>query len=186
MSKRNSTQNSIEKVRDEILRCGVCLKAAKGKLVPGEGNSDAHVVFVGEAPGKQEVETGLPFIGRAGKVLHKLLIIVGLTPESVFITSAVKYLPQTYVTPKLLDIEHGRLHLIAQLEIIKPKIVVLLGNTAVMAVLGEKFSIAQSHGTFLERGGSRYFLSYHPAAPLYNPKLMEIIIKDFKKLKKLL
>jgi uracil-DNA glycosylase len=142
-------------------------------------------VFLGEAPGKQEAASGRPFIGRAGKLLRGLLESIGIKDEDVYITSPVKYLPE-YVTPTLADIEHGRTHLLKQLEIIQPKFVVLMGNTAAIAMLQEKFPIAQDHGKIIRKDGRNYFLSYHPAAPLYSPKLREVIAKDFKKLKKLI
>jgi uracil-DNA glycosylase len=176
----------LKEVAQEILQCKVCNRLKKGELVPGEGKSNSKIVFVGEAPGKEEIITGRPFVGRAGKVLRELIESVGLKPEDVFITSAVKYLPKTYITPKPEDIEHGRLHLLKQLAVIQPKVVVILGNTAASSLLKEKFSISQTHGTVLERDGYQYFLSYHPAAPLYSPKLREILFEDFKKLKRLI
>ena len=176
----------LKQVTDEILSCKVCNRLKKGMLVPGEGKANAKIVFVGEAPGKEEIITGLPFIGRAGKVLRELISSVGLKPEDVFITSAVKYLPKTYITPKSSDITHGRKHLQKQLDIIKPKVIVILGNTAATSLLNDKFSISQAHGTILKQGRLDYFLSYHPAAPLYSPKLREVIFKDFKKLKRLI
>lgn len=186
MSKKSDKDKQLGLVRDEILNCKFCLKRAKGLLVPGEGNSNADVVFVGEAPGKEEIKTGLPFIGRAGKLLRELITSVGITPEEVFITSAVKYLPQTYVTPKPEDIEHGRTHLLEQLKVINPKIIVVLGNTSAQSVLNQKFSISQVHGNVISQNGYTYFISYHPAAPLYSPKLRETIYKDFKKLKRII
>ncbi|QQS23381.1 uracil-DNA glycosylase [bacterium] len=183
MSIKKKTDELL-KINRQILKCSVCLKSAKGLLVPGEGSRSAEIVLVGEAPGKNEAVTGKPFIGRAGKLLDSLLETIKLDRNDIFITSAVKYLPKTYITPKPADIEHGRIHLFAQLEAIQPRVIVLMGNTAAMAVLHEKFSIAKDHGKFIIRDGLIYFLSYHPAAPLYSPKLREIIIKDFKKLKR--
>ncbi len=180
----SAKQTKLDKANKDILLCAFCNSNAKGMLVPGEGKASSIIVFVGEAPGKQEVETGRPFIGRAGKVLRMLIGKARLNDGDVFITSAVKYLPKTYITPKPSDIEHGRTHLFNQLGIIKPKFVVLLGNVAAIAVLGEKHPIAKVHGTFLTKEGIDYFLSYHPAAPLYDPKLRETLIKDFAKLKR--
>lgn len=192
---------SLAQTTDEILNCRFCNQHKKGELVPGEGNSRAKIVFVGEAPGKEEIKTGRPFVGRAGKVLHELLAAAGLKAEEVYITSAVKYLPKTYVTPKPIDINHGRKHLDAQLAAIKPKVIVVLGNTAAVSLLGEKLpgekphagklastklAISKLHGTITEQDGYQYFFSYHPAAPLYSPKLRAIMIKDFKKLKQLI
>ncbi len=183
MSIKKKTDELL-KINRQILKCPVCLKSAKGLLVPGEGSPSAKIVLVGEAPGKNEAISGKPFIGRAGKLLDSLLDAIKLDRRDIFITSAVKYLPKTYITPKPADIEHGRIHLFNQLEAIKPKVIVLLGNTAAVAVLHQKFSIAEDHGKFIKRDGLIYFLSYHPAAPLYSPKLREVIEKDFKKLQK--
>jgi len=175
---------ALEKIAAEIRVCKICQKDKIGMAVPGEGNADADIAFIGEAPGKKEAETGRPFIGRAGKLLRGLLADIGIKDADVYITSPVKYLP-VYVTPNEADIAHGRIHLFKQLDIIQPKVVVLMGNTAMLAVLQEKFSVAEQHGTIIERGGMAYFLSYHPAAPLYAPKLREVIKADFLKLKKL-
>lgn len=176
---------ALAEIAAEIAVCKKCKVKKIGVSVPGEGDADADVVFVGEAPGKNEAVSGKPFIGRAGKVLRALIADAGLRDADVFITSAVKYLPE-YVTPTLADIEHGRTHLFAQLDIIQPKIIVLLGNTAAVALLDHKISIAKDHGTIIQQDGRTYLVAYHPAAPLYSPKLRTEIAKDFAKLKALL
>jgi uracil-DNA glycosylase len=178
-------QNRLDKIAREIEACELCKKGKIGMAVPGEGNADADLVFIGEAPGKQEAATGRPFIGRAGKVLRQLIKDSGLRDEDVYITSPVKRLPE-YVTPKPEDIEHGRIHLFKQLKVIQPKVVVLMGNTAVQALLQRKAFIAKEHGTIVEKDGITYLIAYHPAAPLYAPKVREEIIKDFKKLKSII
>ncbi len=185
MAKILNKQIELDKIAKEIENCKICKKGKIGKAVPGEGSANADVMFVGEAPGKKEAETGRPFIGRAGKLLRQMFVEAGLKDEDVFITSAVKYLPE-YVTPKPADIEHGRIHLFAQFKIIKPQVVVLLGNVASQAVLKEKFPIAQIHGTLIEKDGIKYLIVYHPAAPLYNPNLRQELKNDFKKLKEIL
>ncbi len=182
--KLNEKQRRLDKIAKEIEACEICKVGKIGQAVPGEGNADADVVFIGEAPGKQEAVTGRPFIGRAGKVLRGLIKQVGLNEKNVFITSPVKYLPE-YVTPKPADIEHGRTHLFKQLDIIRPKVVVLLGNVAVQALLHEKMAIAKEHGKIVNRDGITYLITYHPAAPLYSPKVRLELEKDFKKLKSL-
>ncbi len=176
---------ALAEIAAEIAACKKCKVKKIGVSVPGEGDADADVVFVGEAPGKNEAVTGKPFIGRAGKLLRALIAEAGLRDADVFITSAVKYLPE-YVTPTLADIEHGRTHLFAQLDVIQPKIIVLLGNTAAVALLDHKISIAKDHGTTIQQDGRTYLVAYHPAAPLYSPKLRTEIAKDFAKLKALL
>lgn len=183
--KSKTKLDKLKVIAKEISDCAICSERAVGQLVPGEGNIKARVVFVGEAPGKLEAACGRPFIGRAGQLLRLLISGVGLKETEVFITSAVKYLP-VYVTPKLDDIEHGRVHLKQQLQIIKPKVVVLLGGVAAQAVLGEKIFIAQDHGRIIERDGVKYLLAYHPAAPLHNPKVKPDLENDFKLLAELL
>lgn len=178
-------QIQLDTIAAEIAKCKICKKGKVGLPVPGEGNANADVVFLGEAPGKTEAATGRPFIGRAGKLLRGLITDVGLKDEDVFITSPVKYLPE-YVTPTLEDIEHGKTHLDKQLTIINPKVIVLMGNTAVIAMLGEKMPIAKVHGKIIEKDNRIYLIAYHPAAPLYAPKLRVEIEKDFRKLSKLL
>ncbi|MBX4187848.1 MAG: uracil-DNA glycosylase [Candidatus Doudnabacteria bacterium] len=178
-------QKALDKIANDIANCKLCKKDKIGLPVPGEGNSDAKIAFIGEAPGKKEAETGRPFVGRAGKLLRELISKAGLKDSEVFITSPVKYLPK-HVTPTYSQIEHGRKHLFEQLKIIKPEIVVLMGRVACIAMLNKDCSIAQDHGKIIELKGISYFLSYHPAAPLYSPKLRAVITKDFKALKKLI
>jgi len=174
----------LEKVAIEIEKCEVCKVGKSGKAVSGEGNPDADIIFVGEAPGRQEAESGRPFIGRSGQLLRKLIRGSGLKEENVFITSPVKYLPDKG-TPTPADIVHGKTHLDQQLKIIEPKFVVLLGNVAARGVLGEKIAITQMHGKTIERDGSRYYFTFHPAAGLRFPPIKKLIEEDFKKLKNL-
>lgn len=153
--------------------------------VVGEGNANADVVFIGEAPGRTEAEVGRPFIGRSGKLLRSLIVESGLKEEDVYITSPVKYLP-VYITPKPSDIAHGRIHLEKQLDVIEPKYIVLLGNTAITAVIGKKIPALTSHGTTIQEGNRTYYLTIHPAAAIRFQKFRKVIDEDFKKLKALL
>jgi DNA polymerase len=178
-------QQALDAIAAEIESCAECKRDKIGRAVPGEGYPDADVMFIGEAPGKTEAETGRPFVGRSGKILRSLIEAMGYKDSDVYITSPVKRLP-TYTTPNLDDIAHGRTHLDKQIEVIEPKFIVLLGNVACQAVLGEKLPIAKDHGTVIERDGLRYFVSYHPAAGLYAPAVRPEIVADFNKLKKLL
>lgn len=178
-------QQKLDAIAKEIERCKVCKKGKVGIAVPGEGDADADVVFIGEAPGKNEAKTGRPFIGRAGKLLRSLIAEVGLKDEDVFITSPVKYLPE-YVTPNEADVAHGRTHLNKQLDVIEPKVIVLLGRVAALALLQKNVSVAKEHGKVIVQDGRTYLQVYHPAAPLYSPGLRIEILKDFKKLKRIL
>lgn len=187
----------LEKIAREIERCRVCQKDKSGKAVPGEGNPDAEVVFIGEAPGRREAKTGRPFIGRSGKFLRTLIREIGLKEKGVFITSPVKYLPDRGTprkaalpprgfTPSKSDINHGRLHLLKQLKIIDPKIVVLLGKVACFGVLEEDLAINKRHGEVIQKNGKTYFITFHPSAALRFPPIKKLFIEDFGKLKTLI
>ena len=179
----SAKQKALDKIAAKIAVCRICKIDKIGKAVPGEGSPNAKIVFIGEAPGKTEAKTGRPFVGPAGKILRKLIANVGLDESKVYITSPVKYLPK-HVTPTPAEIKHGSKHLEAQLKIIKPKIIVLLGNTAAKALVSRPVSIGLEHGKIIEDKGKRYFLSYHPAAPLHNPNLRKDLTADFRKLRK--
>lgn len=175
-------QQALQEIAQEIENCKECKIGTTGRAVPGEGNPSAKIVFVGEAPGKQEAATGRPFIGRSGKLLRHTISSIGLLEKNVFITSVGKYLPLKG-TPSLSQIQHGREHLLAQLAIVQPKVVVLLGSVAVQGVLEEKISVKTVHGTVQEKDGRYYFLTIHPAAGLRFPQLKTIFLEDFQKLK---
>ncbi len=180
--KKQQKQEALDAIAAEIAICKICQKNKIGVAVPGEGSPDAQIVFLGEAPGKQEAVSGRPFIGRSGKVLRELISELGLTPEEVFITSPVKYLPE-YVTPTPEDIAHGKIHLEKQLAVIEPSVIVLLGRVAALAALGNVGAVLKNHGTVIEQNGRNYFITIHPAAPLYAPKLKPVLVADFEKLK---
>ncbi len=153
--------------------------------VPGEGNPDARVVFIGEAPGKEEAKVGRPFVGRSGRFLRQTIKAIGLAEDDIFITSPGHYLPLRG-TPSKGTIVHGREHLFKQLKIIKPQIIVLLGTSACLAVLDRKVETAKEHGTILERNGTRLLLTFHPAYAMRFPEGKEGFLRDFQKLKRLL
>lgn len=182
----------LQKIAGEIERCSVCKQNKSGKAVPGEGNPNAKVVFVGEAPGRMESLTGRPFVGRSGRYLRSLIQKIGLKEDEVFITSPVKYLPAGRQglpdrgTPSLSDIEHGRIHLLQQLKIIQPKIIVLMGVVACYGVLHEKIPTVKMHGTILLRYSPIYFITLHPSAAMRFPKVRKLFEEDFKKLKLLI
>ncbi|HUQ85720.1 MAG TPA: uracil-DNA glycosylase [Candidatus Limnocylindrales bacterium] len=186
-------QQELNKIVREIKACRICIIGKSGVAVPGEGNPDADIVFIGEAPGKKEAVSGRPFIGRSGQLLRSLIREAGFLEEDVFITSPVKYLPNgpdgtPGGTPKSSDIAHGRIHLMKQFEIIQPKVVMLLGRVAAEGVLQKKVFVVTEHGQVIEeRDGVKYFLTVHPAAALRFPnKYKPMIQEDFEKLKRLL
>lgn len=175
-------QKNLDKIAKEIDNCEVCKIGKSGKAVPGEGSPNARIVFVGEAPGRIEALTGRPFVGRSGQFLRVLIRKIGLKEDEIFITSPVKYLPDRG-TPSSKDIEHGKSHLIKQLEIINPKIIVLMGSVACYGVLHEKISTVKMHGKVALRNGLIHVITVHPAAANRFPKIREMFEEDFNKLK---
>jgi DNA polymerase len=178
-------QKLLEKIACEIELCEECMKGGTGKPVPGEGSADAPVMFIGEAPGREEARTGRPFVGRSGKFFRGMIRETGLREENVFITSPVHYFPVAG-KPSAAMIEHGRTHLARQIEIIEPRIIVLLGTTACRALLGRNVEIAKEHGSTLIRNGRTFFISFHPAYAMRFPEGREKFIQDFAGLKTLL
>jgi DNA polymerase len=179
-------KQDLKKIAKEIENCSICKIGKSGKAVVGEGSENADIVFIGEAPGKNEALTGRPFIGRSGKYLRAQIVSIDLKESEVYITSPVKYLPDRG-TPTSEDIAHGKTHLDKQLAVIKPKIVVLLGRVAAEGVLGRKIQVMKDHGKIIEKkNGIKYFLTLHPAAVMRFQKNKPFFESDFKTLKTLL
>ena len=179
-------KKTLKQINQEIFSCKYCLKHKIGVLVPGEGNPRAKIAFLGEAPGKQESVMGRPFVGRSGQLLRQTIRdVLDLDDiKDVYITSPVKYLPKKG-TPTKQEIEHGRTHLYKQLEVIKPKIIVLMGNTAMYAMLDAPLTVTKNRGKIITKDRRKYFIVYHPAAVIRFPwKFKTQFLSDFRKLKK--
>lgn len=176
-----SKQAKLDQIAAEIVKSNVCPDLAKQAkhLVFGEGNPDAAVVFIGEAPGKKEDETGKPFVGAAGKFLNELLASIGLDREDIFITNIVKYRPPNNRDPKPEEKEAFLPYLQAQLEVIRPKLVVTLGRHSTNCFLPE-LKIGQAHGQPQRWENWDILPLYHPAAALYNGSQRQILVDDFK------
>ena len=151
--------------------------------VPGKGNPNADVIFIGEAPGKNEDLHGEPFIGTAGKKLNDALENVGLTRNSVYITNIVKCKPPKNRSPNDVEKKMCSNYLEDELTIINPKIICLLGNTPFYSILGGK-EISKNHGKFISKDNRMYFITFHPAATIYNQKLGKVFKNDIRKLMK--
>ncbi|MEW6585028.1 MAG: uracil-DNA glycosylase [Nitrospirota bacterium] len=180
-----SREDELDRIAREIEHCPECIKWGSGKAVPGEGNPDARIFFVGEAPGKEESSTGRPFVGRSGKFLRSALRDIGLDEKEIYISSPVKYRPKQ-ATPSRKNVEHGFIHLEKQLAAINPEIVVLLGRIACLAVLGEKVTVEKAHGSVIRRSGKIYLITFHPAAAMRFPSIRRKFVSDFRKLKRLI
>lgn len=158
------------------------------RLVKGEGPKNAKIVFVGEAPGKEEEKQGRPFVGRAGKLLTHILEKLSIPRSRVYITNVVKIRPRTRTgenrKPTAKEIQRFLPSLRRELARLKPRLIVLLGDTSVKALLGEGHLVSRSHGRIIRRGEKTYLITYHPAAALRFPKARNALEGDLKKLQR--
>jgi len=172
----------LEAVRKRVVECTKCdLCKTRTHSVPGKGNFNSDVIFVGEAPGKNEDLHGEPFVGVAGKKLSLALENVGVTRDEVYITNTVKCRPPKNRVPSVLEREACQEYIQKEIEIIKPKIICVLGNTAFGSILGGS-EITKFRGKVGRKDGLLYFITIHPAATIYNQGLIEVLKEDIKKL----
>ncbi len=165
-------------LHEMICNCRLCdLSICRTRAVPGAGPSDAEIMMVGEAPGKNEDLTGFPFVGRAGKLLDSALKEAGLNRSEIFITSTVKCRPPENRKPTKSELNLCQPHLMSQIDTIRPKVICLMGNTATSSILGIT-GVTSLRGQILQ---GRFLVTYHPAAVLRNRNLMEEFIFDLKK-----
>ena len=165
----------------EIKDCMKCpLGQTRTKFVFGEGNENADIMFIGEAPGGDEDRTGIPFVGRAGKLLDKLLEDIQIKREEVFIANILKCRPPGNRDPLPSEIEQCFPYLFKQIELIKPKIIVALGRISGQRLLNTTASLKQLRGRIWQYRGVNLIVTYHPAAILRNAGLLETAKEDFK------
>jgi DNA polymerase len=171
----------------KIKECKKCkLWKNRKKAVPGEGPTNPKVMFIGEAPGKNEDIQGKPFVGRAGKLLNSLLQISNLNRKEVFITSVIKCRPPNNRKPKTDELNTCiKLWMCKQIELINPDLVVILGGVALKSLLN-KNRIKDYHSKIINMNNRNYFITYHPAAGLRFPILKQKLQNDFEKLKELI
>ncbi len=173
---------TLDEIAHDVRNCTLCdLCKERNHAVPGEGSSNADLLFVGEGPGRSEDQQGRPFIGAAGKVLSKLLDSIGLSREDVFITNVVKCRPPENRKPLRDEVTKCRPYLEKQIETIRPKVVCVLGATALEALIGDS-NLSAQHGKLITRGGLKLFVMYHPASALYNNKLEAVMMEDVRSL----
>jgi uracil-DNA glycosylase family 4 len=187
MSGNVTKQNKLEQIKADILTKNICPDLAKSakNLVMGDGNADADIVFIGEAPGKNEDEQGLPFVGAAGKFLNEMLGTIGLERSDIYITNIVKYRPPNNRDP-LPDEKAAFLpYLKAQLDVIQPKLIITLGRHSMDSLL-PGLQISKVHGQPKRYNGLVYMPLFHPAAALYNGGMRQTLIDDFAKIPKVL
>ena len=183
--------SSLKKLNSECVECVSCnLSKTRKNVVVGKGNESAHVVIIGEGPGEQEDITGLPFVGRAGKMLDTALSSVDIDPlEDCYITNIVKCRPPNNRKPSAAESEACMPWLNEQINLLKPKIIILAGSTAVQSFLGINEPISKIRGQWIEKDNIKYMPIFHPSYFLRNPsknkgKPKWLTWQDLKKVKK--
>ncbi|HLZ91547.1 MAG TPA: uracil-DNA glycosylase [Candidatus Acidoferrum sp.] len=174
--------DTLLRIRADIGDCTRCkLHRGRTKLVFGDGNPDAQLVFVGEGPGRDEDAQGLPFVGRAGKLLTQMIEAMGLRRQDVYICNVVKCRPPENRTPEKDEVETCSPFLLRQLDVISPKVIVCLGAVAAQTLLETNRGISHFRGQWLEFRGRKLMATYHPAYLLRNPSAKSEVWKDLQK-----
>ena len=174
--------DTLERIREDLGECTRCrLHKQRNKIVFGQGNPRAELVFVGEGPGHDEDVQGLAFVGRAGKLLTQMIEAMGLTREQVYICNVVKCRPPENRKPEDDEVATCSPYLFRQLDVIAPKAIVCLGLTAAQALLKTKDSISRFRGEWFDYRGTKLLATYHPAYLLRNPNAKGEVWKDLQK-----
>ena len=173
-----------EELEKNCLECKKCaLHETRTNVVFGVGIKDAQVLFIGEGPGENEDLQGEPFVGRAGHLLDSMLEMIDLDRhKNIYIANIVKCRPPKNRDPLGMEQEACTPWLRAQIELMKPKIIICLGRIAAMSLIKEDFKITQEHGQFFEKDGIKYMALYHPAALLRDPRRRPETFEDLKTL----
>ena len=191
-STSQARREELKAVFHEARGCTRCpqLAATRTTVVFGSGNADADLMFVGEAPGRHEDEQGIPFVGRAGKLLDTLLGDIGLERSDVFVANVLKCRPPGNRDPHPQEIENCQDYLMRQVDLIEPRVVCTLGNFATKLLRGDPTGITRLHGRaevlVMGHRAVRLYPLFHPAAALYTPKNVEVLQADFRRLPELL
>lgn len=174
--------DTLLKIRDDLGECTRCrLHKTRNKIVFGDGNPKAQLVFVGEGPGADEDAQGLPFVGRAGKLLTQMIEAMGLQRKDVYICNVVKCRPPQNRQPERDEVAECSPFLFRQIDTIAPKVIVCLGATAAKTILQTERGISQFRGEWLEFRGRKLMVTYHPAYLLRNPAAKSEVWKDLQK-----
>lgn len=184
LSSSANKEEELERLRKITLACTNCsLSRNKRNLVFGQGNPQAKLVFVGEAPGLEEDLQGLPFVGQAGQLLTKIIEAMGLKREDVYIGNVLKCRPPANRNPLPEEIAQCSQTLWKQINIIKPKIICALGKFAAQTLLDSQEPISVLRGKFFEIQGIKVMPTYHPAYLLRNPREKKTVWEDMKKVR---
>jgi len=174
-------RETLEEIRGDLGDCQRCkLAGGRKTIVFGQGDPHAALVFVGEGPGADEDEQGLPFVGRAGKLLNRMIQSVGMKREEVYICNIVKCRPPGNRTPEKDEVDACSPFLFRQLQAIQPRLICCLGAPAMRTLLGIKEGITRVRGQFFDFASTKAFVAYHPAYVLRNPREEKVLRADFE------
>ena len=178
--------DTLEILNDRICNCQKCqLGKYRNKFVFGSGNPEADVLVIGEGPGADEDAQGLPFVGRAGKLLTDILLAIQFTREEVYIANVVKCRPPGNRAPLNVEMAECMPYLLKQIDLIKPKVILCLGLTSAHGLLNKKDSLTNMRGKIFELGSAKVMVTYHPAALLRNPNWKRGCWEDVQQFRKL-
>jgi uracil-DNA glycosylase len=181
--------NLMEKLKGEVAKCERCseLAASRTQTVFGDGNYGSKIMFVGEAPGADEDQKGIPFVGRAGQLLTGELEKIGVTREKYFITNMLKCRPPGNRDPESVEMLNCSGFLAAQIALMKPRIIVTVSRFSLSELVKKDLKISNVHGKPIKsKDGVIFFPMYHPSAALRRNEMREAFITDIKKFRKLL
>ena len=172
---------NLDELEEKIKGCNRCkLCKTRQNIVFGVGNKNAKIMFIGEGPGADEDKQGLPFVGKAGQLMNMAFQGLGIKRQEVYITNIVKCRPPANRVPEQDEAEACLNYLRNQVILVKPKVIVLLGGTALKNVLGKEYSITASRGKWIEQKGIMYMPTWHPAALLRDENKKIEFWKDLK------
>lgn len=174
--------NELEKEIQNCQKCKLCQR--RQHIVLGEGNREAKLMFIGEGPGADEDAQGLPFVGKAGKLMNKAFQGLGIDRNTVYITNIVKCRPPANRVPEEDEAVACLDYLRSQVMLVRPKLIVLLGSTALKNILGKEYSITACRGNWIEQKGIWYMPTWHPAALLRDENKKVEFWKDLKEVAK--
>jgi DNA polymerase len=167
--------------------CKICKKCDlhidRKNVVFGEGNQQANLIFISEAPGQQEDESGRPYVGKSGLLFDKIIESVGITREEIYLANILKCRPPNNRNPLTEEREACLPYLRNQIQLIQPKIIVCLGRVAAQTIIHPDFKITRDHGKWIERKGFLMTATFHPSALLRDPSKKRLVWEDFKTIK---
>ena len=180
---------TLDEITEEVRKCNKCkLCTTRKNVVFGVGNPDADIMFIGEGPGADEDEQGIPFVGKAGKLMNQAFKGLGINRDDVYIANIVKCRPPNNRTPLKEEATACLDYLRNQVILINPKIIVLLGNTALKNILGEEYGITKCRGKWIIKKDIKYMPTFHPAALLRDESKkidfwndLKLVIEEIKK-----